>query len=146
MIILLGVGLQLLQLFLSIKNRNQNRDLTGDPWNGRTLEWSTPSPAPYYNFAIEPQVTERDEYWHWKETGNQPSQAFKPFHLPKNSPFGLLIAFAGFIVCFSIVWHIWWMLVVSFVAMIVLILLRFSDEDTEYEVTREMVALEESRS
>lgn len=139
-IIMLGVGLQALQLFVSIKNRKKNRDLTGDPWDGRALEWSTPSPAPYYNFAVQPVVSDRDAFWHMKERKQSyDMKDFKPFHLPKNSPFGLLIAGAGFIICFAIIWHIWWLAAVGFVGLITAILLRMGDEETEYLVTKEMV-------
>lgn len=138
-IIMLGAALQVLQLFVSIKDRKQNLDTTGDPWDGRTLEWSVPSPAPYYNFAIQPHVTTRDAFWHAKQAKTKPEQAFEPFYLPKNSPFGLIIAFAGFIVCFALIWHIWWLAVVGFVALIGAMLLRFSDEETEYLVTKDMV-------
>ncbi|WP_434800222.1 hypothetical protein, partial [Escherichia coli] len=50
-----------IQIYVSIRDRHLNRDLTGDPWGGRTLEWSISSPAPFYNFAVEPQVKARDE-------------------------------------------------------------------------------------
>ncbi len=145
-IIMLGVALQGLQLFVSIRNRHKTRDTTGDPWNGRTLEWSIPSPAPYYNFAIEPEVTERDEFWYRKENNIVETQTFKPFHLPKNSPFGIMIAFACFLMGFSIIWHIWWLLIIGFFSLIVLMLMRFSDDDTEFEVTKEMIQKAETQS
>src|SRR5439155_1143263 len=34
-----------------------------DPWDGRTLEWTTPSPPPVYNFAVVPVVHDRDDFW-----------------------------------------------------------------------------------
>src|ERR1043166_3530626 len=66
-IIVAGVGFQILQLLVSIKQRRQNMDTTGDPWNARTLEWSTSSPAPIYNFALTPDVKNRDEFWALKQ-------------------------------------------------------------------------------
>lgn len=144
-IIGLGAALQALQLIVSIKDRKKNRDMTGDPWGGRTLEWSVPSPAPYYNFAIEPIVTKRDEFWYRKQNATTQSELFKPFYLPKNTPFGLIIAFAAFIVCFAIIWHIWWLAIVGFISLIGSMLLRFSDEETEYLVTKEMVLREGAR-
>ena len=145
LIIGLGAALQALQLLVSIKDRKKNRDVTGDPWDGRTLEWSVPSPAPYYNFAIEPVVTKRDEFWYRKQNKKTSPELFKPFYLPKNSPFGLIIAFAAFIVCFAIIWHIWWLAIIGFVSLIGAMLLRFSDEETEYLVTKDMVLREGAR-
>lgn len=146
-IIFLGVGLQALQVFISIRNRHLTRDTTGDPWDGRTLEWSVPSPAPYYNFAIQPAVTERDAFWYAKQAKTSVSNGtFKPFYLPKNSPFGILIAFCGFLVCFAIIWHIWWLVIVGFIALVVTILGRLSQDETEYLVTKDMVlAVEKGR-
>ncbi len=139
MIILLGVALQVLQLFVSILHRKKNLDSTGDPWNGRTLEWSVPSPAPYYNFAIQPTVTTRDAFWHAKQSGKKSDDKFEPFYLPKNSPFGLIIAFAAFIMAFALIWHIWWLLVIGLVALIGALIVRSNEEETEYLVTKEMV-------
>lgn len=145
-ILMLAAGLQALQLLVSILTRKKHRDTTGDPWNGRTLEWSIPSPAPYYNFAIQPVVTDRDAFWEQKQAKATKKAVFKPFYLPKNSPYGLLIALAGFVICFALIWHIWWLAVAGLVAGIVLFLVRTNQEETEYEVTREMVlAVEKGR-
>jgi len=145
-ILMLGAGLQVLQLAVSIWKRHEYRDTTGDPWNGRTLEWSVPSPAPYYNFAIQPVVTERDAFWHAKQTKQPVSKRYEPFYLPKNSPLGILIAFSGFLICFALIWHMWWLVIVGFIALAVALLTRLSDEETEYVVTKEMVlAVEKGR-
>src|SRR6202789_566092 len=40
--ILAGIILQIAQLVVSIRQREALRDETGDPWNGRSLEWATP--------------------------------------------------------------------------------------------------------
>ncbi len=143
MIMMLGAGLQALQLLVSIIQRKKNRDTTGDPWNGRTLEWSVPSPAPSYNFAITPVIRGRDAFWDMKHDKNYPKNKFEPFHLPKNSPFGLLIAFASFLMCFALIWHIWWLLIVGTLALLALLIVRFADEDTEILITKEVVAREQ---
>jgi cytochrome o ubiquinol oxidase subunit I len=147
--IIAGVGLlilatavltQLLQLVVSLIQRKSARDLTGDPWNGRTLEWSVPSPAPFYNFAIEPHVTERDAFWAQKSSGRpRPETQFEPFYLPKNSPFGLIIASFGFLACFGLIWHIWWLVAVGITGIVLGMIVRSQQEDTEYLVTAEMV-------
>ncbi len=66
-LITLGVGFQMLQAIVSIKQRKQNLDTTGDPWNGRTLEWATASPPPVYNFAMIPKADARDPFWVGKQ-------------------------------------------------------------------------------
>jgi len=55
-IVALGIAAFLMQLWVSWRNRAALRDVTGDPWQGRTLEWSTASPPPDYNFAFTPVV------------------------------------------------------------------------------------------
>jgi len=59
-LIALGIASFLIQLVVSFIRRDQLRDTTGDPWNGRTLEWATSSPPPAYNFAFTPRVHDND--------------------------------------------------------------------------------------
>ena len=54
-VIFFGILCQIAQLYVSIRTRERRLDLTGDPWNGRTLEWATSSPPPAYNFAVVPR-------------------------------------------------------------------------------------------
>lgn len=145
-IIMLGAALQALQLIVSIRDRKRRRDISGDPWNGRALEWSVPSPAPYYNFAVQPVVSERDPFWAMKQAGvSYDMKDFKPFHLPKNTPFGILIAFAGFLMSFALIWHIWWLLVIGLVALISLIIIRANENEPESLITKEMVLADMKR-
>jgi cytochrome o ubiquinol oxidase subunit 1 len=137
-IILLGIVSQAIQLIVSIRNREQLR-VTGDPWNGRTLEWSTASPPPAWNFAVLPQVTERDAYWVSKQlaaTGEtQPSPRYEPLELPKNSPVGIVNAFFSFITGFALVWHIWWLVALGLIGILVAgFAFAFRNED-EVEVS-----------
>lgn len=136
-VICAGVGVQLLQLAYSLWKRKENLDTTGDPWNGRTLEWSTLSPAPEYNFAILPTVTRRDEWWYAKkELNGRPHRSeYKDIQLPKNSSLGVLIGIAAGLFGFGIIWHIWWLMVVMLIAVILMIIYRAIDEDTEYTVS-----------
>ena len=133
----LGVVCQLLQLFVSFRQRKQNRDTTGDPWNGRTLEWSTVSPAPFYNYAITPTVNERDPFWEAKQAGVaiNSSREYVDIHLPKNTGAGVIIAGFSFLVGFAAVWHIPWLAIVGTIGVIVVMIKRLTDDDIEYTIT-----------
>lgn len=140
-IIGLGIVLQIMQFIVSIRQRKQNLDTTGDPWNGRTLEWSVPSPAPFYNFATLPTVSSRDAFWKakfYKKSHDKP--AYTSFTLPKNSPFGLMIAGFAFTAGFGIVWHIWWLAAFGLVSAIICFIIRSLDEDPEFTVSASQVA------
>jgi len=138
-IICLGIFFQLLQLAVSIWQRKKNLDITGDPWNGRTLEWSVPSPAPFYNFAVLPVVHSRDPFWEQKEAakaGHHPARpVYVDVHLPKNSGFGVIIAAFAFMVGFGLIWHMWWLAIVGVIGVIVCVIIRTSDDDTEYTIS-----------
>ena len=135
LIIALGVAFQVLQLAYSIWKRKENLDTTGDPWNGRTLEWSTVSPAPSYNFAITPVVTDRDAWWTQKQKKVVEKKKYEDIHLPKNSGMGIAIAGFSFVTGFAIIWHIWWLAAAAFILVLGSIIVRASDEDTEYTIT-----------
>jgi cytochrome o ubiquinol oxidase subunit 1 len=138
-IICAGIGLQLLQLVVSIVQRKKNRDTTGDPWNGRTLEWSVPSPAPFYNFAVTPIVHSRDQFWEEKQALHRHERiekpAYKDIYLPKNSSLGLVIAMFAFLIGFGLIWHMWWLAGVGLVGVIACIIIRTSNDDTEYLIS-----------
>lgn len=146
-IIALAVGTQLLQIGVSIIERRKRRDTTGDYWKeGRTLEWSTPSPAPFYSFAHIPEVTDRDAFWAMKEQGEHGKHAgFKDITLPKNSPIGLILAVLAGIFGFSMIWHIWWTLPLVLLGVFITILVRSFDTETEYVLSAEEVAAHERR-
>lgn len=133
MVVMAGIGFQILQLLVSFKQRKRNRDTTGDPWNGRTLEWSTISPAPHYNFAVMPQITDRDAFWSMKQTKSDKATAthYQAFTMPKNSPYGLYIAACSFIVGFAVVWHIWWVVPLGLLGLIICVVIRTADDHTE---------------
>jgi cytochrome o ubiquinol oxidase subunit I len=140
-IIACGFATQILQLIKSIRQRNENRDTTGDPWNGRTLEWSIPSPAPAYNFAIAPVVHSLDAFWEEKQlTKDTPQgrevpkhQPYEDIYLPKNSGAGIAIGFCAFLMGFGIVWHIWWLAIIALIAGAVVLVMRTFTEDDELE-------------
>lgn len=133
-IIGLGVALLALQLIYSVWKRNENRDLTGDPWDGRTLEWATSSPAPIYNFAVQPDGSQRDAWWAAKKSGVKLPEKFHAIHMPKNTPIPFILGIVGFIGCFAIIWEVWWLAGVSVVGAIALLIVRSLDDETEYTI------------
>jgi cytochrome o ubiquinol oxidase subunit 1 len=137
-----GILSTLVQLAVSVRDREQNRDLTGDPWNARSLEWSTASPAPFYNFAHLPQITSVEQHWQDKQTGRASVMpaAFEDIHMPRNTGAGLIMAAFGFILCFSIVWHMWLFAAAGLLGMIGTFVARTYSRDLDYYVPAATVA------
>jgi cytochrome o ubiquinol oxidase subunit I len=145
-IIFVGVVCQVIQFVVSIRNREALRDVTGDPWNGRTLEWSTASPPPAWNFAFQPQVAARDAFWFAKKLApfkkDQPTQPrkYEPIETPKNSPIGFVNAFFAVVAGFALIWHIWWMAAFGILgAFVALLVFAFRDVE-EVEIPAETIA------
>jgi cytochrome o ubiquinol oxidase subunit 1 len=145
-VILAGIACQIIQLVVSIRRREELRDVTGDPWNGRTLEWSTVSPPPAWNFAVLPHVTGIDAFWTMKQraqaTPDQPVpvRVFRPIEMPKNSPVGFINAFFAVVFGFALIWHIWWMAILGvFGAFATFLIFAFRNED-ETEITADRIA------
>lgn len=135
-LIAIGVLCQVIQVVVSIRDREKNRDLTGDPWGGRTLEWATSSPPPFYNFAIEPTITGLDAFWEAKQNGTayQKPKQYAPIHMPKNTGAGVIIAGFSALFGFAMIWHIWWMAIAAFVAMIATWIIHSFNDDVDYYV------------
>jgi cytochrome o ubiquinol oxidase subunit 1 len=117
-IILAGIILQIAQLAVSIRRREELRDVTGDPWNGRSLEWATPSPPPAFNFAALPHVESRDAYWTIKQRARRQKKlseepSYTDIEMPRNSPTGFVCAFFATLMGFALIWHIWWMVALA---------------------------------
>jgi cytochrome o ubiquinol oxidase subunit 1 len=110
-VILLGIILTIVQLVVSIRTREQRRDLTGVPWDVRTLEWSISSPPPAWNFAVLPTVSGPDAFWSIKRNAANPAKQspLEPLSVPTHSPLGLLVSFFAVVLGFSLIWHIWWL-------------------------------------
>lgn len=140
LIILAGATIQFLGLFWSIKNRKKNWDHSGgDPWNGRTLEWSIPSPPPIYNFAIIPTVDQIDPLWAMKRGEAPPQEDYEDIHLPKNTPMGMYIGIFSLIFGFAMIWHIFWLAIVGMAGVVVCMIIRLSGTDEHMVIPKEEV-------
>ena len=140
-LILLGIGLTVLQIVVSIRARHRNLDLTGDPWNGRTLEWSIPSPPPPWNFTLLPQVERVDAFWAAKQQqpGNAngaaaPPKTYESLHVPRNNPTGIFTAFCATILGFALIWRIWWLAALGLLGVIVVMLMQAWRTEGEVEI------------
>jgi cytochrome o ubiquinol oxidase subunit 1 len=136
-LIAVGIALQVIQLVWSIRHRESLRDATGDPWNGRTLEWSTPSPPPMFNYPILPDIEGAEAYWARKQVAIE-RQALRPephyvdIHMPRNSSAGFICAFFSTIMGFALIWHIWWLVAFAFVcAWATFVVVAWRDEHEE---------------
>lgn len=140
LVIAVGVTFQVLQIVLSIKNRKKLRDRSGDPWNGRTLEWTTSSPPPIYNFAIIPVVNQIDPFWAIKEgRGPKEKKKYEDILLPKNSAIGLYIGGLSFILGFALTWYMWWPALIAGIGILACTILRLSVETPHELITAEEV-------
>jgi len=145
LVILLGICVQFYQIFASIRDRHKNQDLTGDPWNGRTLEWATASPPPFYNFAHVPSVDDRDAFHNMKERGEnwQANEQYHRIHMPKNTGAGVIISGFALVFGFAMVWHIWWLAILGTLGMIgTWIAYSFVRSKDHYVSAEEVAAIE----
>ncbi|WP_442880944.1 cytochrome o ubiquinol oxidase subunit I [Brevundimonas sp.] len=140
LIILVGILAFVIQIAVSIRNRDKLRDFTGDPWNGRTLEWSTTSPPPFYNFAFTPVIHDLDAWYDMKDRGHQrPASGFRPVHMPRNTGAGLIMSGLALVLGFAMVWYIWWLAALSFAALLVYSIAFTFDYDRNYYVPVEVL-------
>ncbi len=145
LLILCGIGFQVAQLVVSIRTRDQRRDLTGDPWDGRSLEWVTPSPPPAFNFAVLPDVHGHEAYWGIKQRAIETQHLaeepdYQPIELPRNSPTGFVTAFFATITGFSLIWHIWWLVVLGLIGAFATFVVFAWRDVPEYEIPADEVA------
>ena len=148
-IILLGIIAQIAQIVVSVRTREQRRDVTGDPWDGRNLEWATASPPPAFNFAVLPDVTDQEPYWDMKERAREigqltrPEPQYEPIHMPRNSPTGFVTAFLAVVTGFALIWHIWWLVVLGLVgAYATFVVFAWRDHDEELIPVEEVARID----
>jgi cytochrome o ubiquinol oxidase subunit 1 len=140
-----GIGCFIIQIIVSFMRREELRDVTGDPWGGRTLEWSTSSPPPEYNFAFTPVVYENDTWADMKKQGYaRPLHGFTSIHMPKNTAAGFTIAALSFVVGFGLIWHMWLVAGVGFAAMLAAIIIHTFNYKRDYHIPAEEVTRTEN--
>ena len=138
----------LVQFYVSFRDRERLRDVTGDPWGGRTLEWSTSSPPPPYNFAFTPVVHEVDAWHDMKRRGYvRPVEGFRPIHMPKSTATGVMIGVLATAFGFAMVWQIWWLAIVSGLALFVTVIGHSFNYDRSFHVPVDsIVGIENART
>lgn len=144
-ILTIGAATQILQLLVSVVEREGRRDKTGDPWNGRTLEWSTTSPPPSYNFAHIPRITHRDQFWADKQNPKKEKLAYQPIRIPKNTSVGFYVGIFSFVLGFGAVWHIWWLAALGLLSCILTVIIRATSEGNEYTIPAKQVEAIETK-
>jgi len=147
-LIALGVGSMLMQFYVSFKRRDELRDVTGDPWNGRTLEWSTSSPPPDYNFAFTPRIHDNDTWADMKKNGyKRPLTGYTAIHMPKNTAAGVIISALSAAIGFCLIWHMWLGAGVVFVVMMAAIIIHTFNYKRDFYISAEEVTrTEENRT
>jgi cytochrome o ubiquinol oxidase subunit 1 len=149
-LIMCGIALQIVQLVVSIRQREQLRDQTGDPWNGRSLEWATASPPPAFNFAVLPQVSGEDAYWEFKHRATGQSRPdrepeYRDIEIPRNSATGFVCAFFATMMGFALIWHIWWMVAAGAVgAFATFVVFAWRDHDEDVVPARDVERIDRS--
>uniref|UniRef100_UPI0025F77405 cbb3-type cytochrome c oxidase subunit I n=1 Tax=uncultured Xylophilus sp. TaxID=296832 RepID=UPI0025F77405 len=147
-LIALGIAAFLVQLWVSFRRRHELRDWTGDPWNGRTLEWSTSSPPPAYNFAFTPEVHDGDAWHQMKQRAyERPAEGFMAIHMPKNTGAGIILAGISTVLGFTLIWHMWLPAAAAFVALVAVAIAHTFNYQRDYYIDAdEVVRTETERS
>jgi cytochrome o ubiquinol oxidase subunit 1 len=146
LIILAGIVVQIAQLVVSIRTRATRRDRTGDPWDGRSLEWATASPPPVFNFAMLPNVQDHEPYWDIKQEALRtlqlvtPEPDYGPIEMPHNSPTGFVTAIFATVTGFALIWHIWWLAILGHVGAYVTFVVFAWRDHAEFVIPAEDVA------
>ncbi|MBB3386340.1 cytochrome o ubiquinol oxidase subunit I [Rhizobium sp. WW22] len=144
-LIAIGIACFLIQLAVSFMKREELRDHTGDPWGGRTLEWSTSSPPPAYNFAFTPIVYDHDAWWDMKNRGYvRPTEGFIPIHMPKNTGTGIILGVLSIGFAFGMIWYMWWLAAITFVAMVVITIGHTFNYKRDYHIPADEVVKTEN--
>jgi len=146
-LVLVALAALVAQLWVSIRHREENRVFVGDPWDGRSLEWSLSAPPPEYNFALTPVVGDRDAFTLAKERGEayRLADAYTDIELPKNSALGPVFGAVGLVLAFGLVWHIWWLVILSALTVLVTLIASGFSRDTTRVIHAQEVRQDEER-
>jgi cytochrome o ubiquinol oxidase subunit 1 len=143
-IIAVGIAAMLIQIGVSILRRDKLRDVTGDPWGGRTLEWATSSPPPDYNFAFTPVIHDMDAWHDMKRRGaSRPLEGFRPIHMPSGTGAGVILAGFSTVLGFAMIWHIWWLAAASLLGIVLGAIIHTFNYHRDYHIPAETVAATE---
>ncbi|MDP5280053.1 cytochrome o ubiquinol oxidase subunit I [Sphingomonas sp. DG1-23] len=143
-IILVGILAFVIQIAVSIFNRDKLRDTTGDPWDGRTLEWATSSPPPAYNFAFTPQIHDLDAWYDMKSrNAERPTRGFHPIHMPRNTGTGVILSVLAAALGFGMIWYMWWLAIVATVGLFVVSIVHTFNYNRDYFIPAHEVAQSE---
>ncbi len=148
LVIAAGIAAMFIQFYVSVRDRKANQDLTGDPWNARSLEWATASPPPFYNFATLPTITSLEQHWDDKQQGRawQRQARYEDIHMPRNTAAGVVISVFSLVLCFALVWHMWVLAGIGLIGVIATFVLRSYDRDVDYYVpAAEVKRIEDAR-
>jgi len=144
-IVAYGIFAMFMQIYVSWRDREKNADLTGDPWGGRTLEWAIPSPPPEYNFAVVPEVRDRDAFMEMKVNNRayeRPAK-YEDIHMPKSTPLPIVVAALSFFFGFAYVWHIWWLAGLCVLGTVAAVIARSFNDETEFVIPASEVQADE---
>lgn len=147
-LIAVGIVCQIIQILVSIRDRNIHRDFTGDPWNGRTLEWSTASPPPLYNFSVIPTVCSRDCFWKSKEKAKKKNVEriiYSDIHMPNKTSSGIMISLFSVIFSFSLIWYIFWLCLLSIFVILFLLIRKSFFIDHGYIISKDNISQIENK-
>jgi len=146
-IILIGILGFVMSIVMGFVKRRELADTTGDPWNGRTLEWSTTSPPPAYNFAFTPVVHDLDAWYDMKSRGyDRPADGYRPIHMPRNTGAGVILAGLALVFGFGMVWYMWWLAAVSFAGLVAVAIGHTFNMNRDYFIPADEVARTEGKS
>jgi len=144
-----SVAAFLLQMYVSIRDRKQNAVRTSDAWEtSRSLEWLTPCPPPFYNFAATPVVHSNDE-WAWRREHGMTTlraEKYNDVHMPKNSMVPVVLAVFTMALGFAGVWRIEWLFVASIIGITGTLIFRMFQKDIDYNIPAAEVEAMENRT
>ena len=144
-LIAVGIACFFVQITVSVRRRESLRDVTGDPWNGRTLEWATSSPPAPYNFAFTPVIHDSDAWWDMKKRGyTRPLSGFKAIHMPRNTGTGIMLAGISVAFGFAMIWYMWWLAILSLIGLFAVSIIHTFNYNRDFTIPAEEVIAAEA--